>query len=424
MPHDDKAAVKKVAKPNKELGVSGTKLVDGIILDRDYNYKLIGLSGLETYEQMSSGDATVGAALDAVKLPIMGADWSIEAASEDPLDVEVAEFAHAALFDYMSESWTEVLGDILEYLDYGFSVMEVVYKQLDDGKIVWKKIAPRIQKSIFSWETADKQPGVQQLDPLGTTVSIPIEKLIIFTNRKRGDNWEGQSLLRRAYKHWFIKDKVYKIDAIAQERQGVGIPTFQYERSPTDTEKAEIRAILKNIRANEQAYAEWPKSLGTLEMLGMNAAGNRNPEFTINHHDGQIVKSVLAPFINLGSTGTGSFALSKEQVGFFLMGVSAIADYVKDTFNHYAIRRLVDLNYNVKAYPKLTYSKLDERDPDSFALALERLVKTGVIQPDETLETFIRSEMRLPEKDEQTDRNPEAKLTELKKEVDDALLDF
>jgi hypothetical protein len=51
-----------------------------------------------------------------------------------------------------------------------------------------------------------------------------MDKLIVFVNEMEGMNWWGTSLLRPAYKHWFIKNTLYKIDAIAHERQGLGIP--------------------------------------------------------------------------------------------------------------------------------------------------------------------------------------------------------
>jgi len=45
-----------------------------------------------------------------------------------------------------------------------------------------------------------------------------------FTNGKEGENWEGVSLLRPAYKPWFMKSTLEKIDAIAHERQSLGVP--------------------------------------------------------------------------------------------------------------------------------------------------------------------------------------------------------
>lgn len=44
---------------------------------------------------------------------------------------------------------------------FGFSVFEKVYK-IEDGQIYLKKLAQRLQKSIYAWETQDQQEGITQ----------------------------------------------------------------------------------------------------------------------------------------------------------------------------------------------------------------------------------------------------------------------
>lgn len=49
-------------------------------------------------------------------------------------------------------------------------------------------------------------------------VSIPREKLVIFSFRKEGDNYEGRSVLRSCYKSWYLKDSLYKFEAVKFEK--------------------------------------------------------------------------------------------------------------------------------------------------------------------------------------------------------------
>jgi hypothetical protein len=65
-------------------------------------------------------------------------------------------------------------------------------------------------------------------------------------------------VLRSAYKHWFIKDKLYKFDAIRHERQGVGIPIIYLPDNATPSDKAYAEKIVKNIRATEQTGIVMP----------------------------------------------------------------------------------------------------------------------------------------------------------------------
>jgi len=84
------------------------------------------------------------------------------------------------------------------------------------------------------------------------TVSIPAEKLLIFSYRREGDNYAGISVLRSAYKHWYIKDKLYKFDAVRHERQSVGIPVITLPDGASDTDRTEALTIVTNIRSTEQ----------------------------------------------------------------------------------------------------------------------------------------------------------------------------
>ena len=90
------------------------------------------------------------------------------------------------------------------------------------------------------------------------TVSIPAAKILLFSFRREGENYEGVSVLRSAYKHWYFKDSMYRFDAVRHERQSVGIPVIYLPDQATDQDKTEAKAIVANIRANEQAGIVMP----------------------------------------------------------------------------------------------------------------------------------------------------------------------
>ena len=391
------------AKPGKEIGGTGTIFVGGVISGEEYNRDLAGLKGLQIIDQMRKGDATVRASLMSVKLPIRATNWFIKPASDDPKDIEIAEFIDQNLFKEMTITWADFLRQALLHLDYGRMVFEIVYKQLDDGRIGWHKFAPRLPATIFKWQTEDNQDGVTQFLPTGGYVSIPIEKLIIFVNDKEGDNWEGISLIRPAYKHWYIKDSLYKIDALAFERQGLGIPFVKPPLGANLQEEDKAEELLKNLRANEESHLKIPQGWG-FGFMDMNAGSLRNIQPTILHHDRQIVKNVLAQFLELGASGaSGSFALSQDQSRLFLLSLQAVARHIAEAINKFAIPRLVDFNFEVKEYPELDFAKIGQVDFDKLSTALQRLSQSGVLTPDEDLEAHIRETMELPEMMEDAD---------------------
>jgi hypothetical protein len=404
---DDQAKIKASAIPQLELGGSGTLITHGIISGAEYDKSLAGLQGVNAYESMRN-DATVNASLDVVKLPILAASWYLEPGNDDDeVYQEHADFIKQELFTNLDHTFTEFLREALNYLDYGRYAFEIVYRLRDDGQIGWKKFAARMPKTIYYWQQDDGTPGIAQILPDGRRASIPIEKLILFINRKEGDNYEGRSILRTSYRNWYTKDTLYKIQAIGLERQGVGIPYVKIPSgaSPKDILKAE--EFVRNMRANEESYLTWKEGweFGFMDMKGM---GQIDPSAAIAHHNREIVKNVLAQFLELGaSTGSskggasgaaGSFALSKDQSRLFILSLQYVATYVADIITKYAIERLIDINFGPQEYyPQLKVSKIGEVDYQTLASSLQSLVTAGLITADPGLEDYLRDNMSLPD---------------------------
>jgi hypothetical protein len=407
-------------KKDEEIGSSGTPIFGGYITDDDYVPNLTGSTAITTYDKMRKSDGVVQAALLACELPIRAAKWYVEPASEDKLDIEVAEFVSQSLFENMTITWDDFLRQALLMLPFGFSVFEKVFTNVDfNGRamIGWRKFAPRLQATIQKWETENGEDGITQQTNTGGLVSIPIDKLLIFTNKKEGDNWTGISSLRNAYRAWYMKGVIEKINAIAFERQGCGIPYGRLPKTSTNKDRLKLEKILKNIRVNEEAYIIEPEGweIGFKDMM---SKGTKDPSDTIARYNREILTSVLAHFLDLGSGRSGSFALSEDQSSIFHNNLTAIARQVADVLNKYAIKQLVDFNYNVKDYPQLKFSKIGVVQYDKVATAISDLVKAGVIKVDETLEDNVRQLFNLPEKDEEETSEEGTKEPKEEKEDD------
>src|SRR5579862_5386789 len=116
----------------RELGVSGTRILSGLVYEEQIP-ALTGLQMFKTYQTMRF-DATCRALKKAIELPIRAARWFVEPASDDPKDIEKADFAHWVLYDFGSQSMDDVLRLSLGCLDFGFSVVEVDFKYKPDGE--------------------------------------------------------------------------------------------------------------------------------------------------------------------------------------------------------------------------------------------------------------------------------------------------
>jgi hypothetical protein len=120
---------------------------------------------------------------------------------------------------------------------------------------------------------------------------------------------------------------------------------------------------------------------------------------SIEHHDLQIQKNILAPFMNE--------AVEEDKQATFLKSTRDIADIIADAFNHYAIPQLVDMNFSRfgDKYPQLVARRIGEwQDVRTLSFAMRNFVGAKLITPDETLETTLRDEMDMPPADVNTRR--------------------
>lgn len=378
----------------KEIG-DASLMFNGIIAGQEYNPKLKGTARIAQYDEMRLGDAHVAASLKVLKLPLLSANWDVEAGAPGREAQKQADFIKEQLFNAPTRTWQENLTNILQHLEYGVMPFEKVYKFLPDGKIGLHKLAVRHPRTISRWELKDGVDGIEQTTTNGV-FNIPMEKLIIFVNEKEGDNWEGKSVLRPAWKHWLFKDKAELIEIMAMERHGLGVPYGKTGTGATPEDEAKLDEILRNFRANAEGFIRFPTDF-EVGMLDMKASTIKNPNDFIKRCEWAIMLNVLATFMQMGSGAVGSFALFKGSNTFFLMSLEYVAKHIAQTIDKYLIKDLIDFNFETPIYPHLTYDKIGAIDVNALTTALQRAIQTGVLTVDPELEAYVRDAMDLPE---------------------------
>jgi len=378
---------------SSESGKSGTVINSGMISGEEYNFSLTGPQALKNYNEMRSNDATVEASLSVIKTPILGADFELDPASQDAADIEVADMVRDNLFHILD--WKKNLWEILTYLEFGFSLFEMVIEPMEiNGKprLGLKKLAYRKQTTIIRWEQRDGTPGVNQMTNSGS-YDIPMTKLVRFTNRQEGDNFTGRSILRPAYKHWYMKDKLYKIDAVGHERQALGVLDITVPKGATEPDKQRIRKAARALRASENSFIEHPENW-IIQFMNMQAGSMKDTEPSINHHDRQIMKNVLAAFMEIGSRGSsGTRNVSEDQSRIFSQAVENVAKYVVDVIQDTVIRTLVDLNFTGRDYPTLRSGKTSDDNVPVISDAVAKYATAGVLHPRPSDENTVRKQI-------------------------------
>lgn len=398
---------------------------------REYNADLFGYKGLRVYDKMRKSDGTVRGTMRLAKTPVLAAQWGIKPASDSTRDVNIANFVWDNLCNWMSMSWSQFVTESLLMLDFGYYMFEKVFDYGENvtndprarGKVVWKKFAPRHPMDVKEWffdlnggplsvdmwsppvwpgEATDGQ-GIPNTFQGGTIqafsrwINIPISKLLVFSFDKEAGNIEGISILRSAYKHWYFKDNLYKIDAIQKERHGIGIPVVTLPVGYSNDDLKLADQLGRNLRTNDRAHVVLPPlwTLAFAELKGHPV--DCIP--SIKHHDQMIPQGILGQFMATEKTDI------EEQHTIFLKATRFSADIILDTVNKYAIPQLVDYNWIRSVYPQVYAKRIGEQeDWRTQSFTLRNYVGAGIIVPDDALENQIRDEMGLPPVDTATAR--------------------
>lgn len=363
---------------------------------------------IEVYEAMSDQDSQVTSVLSAVIMPILRTTWRIDGTGCRPeVTAHIAEDLGLPIVGQGNQipqartrgrfSWSEHLATALEdMLVFGHSYFEQVYRIEESGLAHIRKLGYRPPQTIAKFNVA-RDGGLVSIEQRGTmgttgTVTLPVSRLVAYVHRRKGGNWLGRSLLRSAYKNWLLKDRLLRVQTQSIERNGMGIP--KYTAAPEEKSLDKGRELASSVRAGDNAGVALDHD-ADLELMGVTGT-IPDADAPIRYHDEQIARAVLAHFLNLGSTPTGSRALGSTFADFFTLSIQYFAELVRETGDQHIIEDLVDINWGPnEPAPRLVFDEIGAR-ADSIVQAIAILVSAEVLKPDEDLEEFVRTALGLP----------------------------
>jgi len=400
------------------VGSSGTIIQAGIF--REEYLTALEFSGCayENYDKMRRQDYEIKRVLRAVQTPILSANFDFMPL--DPNDEEQlkqAQFKNNVFKCWTTKKWREQLQDILSYLTFGFAVFEPTIHVVEDkdfGTIqTLKTLGFRKQDTIEEWKIdEDGQIEYVRQNIIGTDhdrdVKLTGDEIIVFTNDKEGDNYEGISIIRTAYGPYKRKLLYEKIDMIGIEKMAIGTPTiFANAKIWNDPkELPRIQEVLRRYSSHEKQYMILPESLkdGGFEIIRgqYDSTSVRN---SISQENLNITKSVLASFLDIGTLSRGGDKQTEQLVGFFLNSINNIGEYICEQIDP-LVHQIYVMNFgepDVKL--GLKCSGINKKDLSQMSTIIKTLVDAGALTPDDGIEFKLRSELDLPQKEEQSDES-------------------
>lgn len=366
-------------------------------------------------------DAQVDSLTNSLTMPVMRLDWMLNPngardevvqqistdlginikGSNDPAPRSRRRFRH-----------DDHLAHALLALWYGHMFFEQVpdLGRFDLAKDGWRlrKLAPRMPGSISKIHVA-KDGGLAGITQLGYHPSvaarrrglgllamevpqIPVEALAAYVWRREGANWFGRSMLRPLYSPWTLKDRALRVDALKNERFGMGIPVVS---TPEGGDPVQSARLAQAMRASEFG------GVGTAPGQNVGVEGVRGslPDVlaSIRYYDESMARAFMAMVVQLGQTQTGSRALGETFSDFFQVLVEAVADWYKSTTNEHVIEDLVDWNWGEDEQAPLIEWAYPQGENALAISELVSMVDSGIIQVDPETEAWVRKRTRLPD---------------------------
>jgi hypothetical protein len=422
--------------PLAELGSTGLKRWGGLVYEEFLN-ELKGQRGAQVFNEMSKNDPTIFAIQFVIQMLIRQVDWTVTPYEDTPEARFHADFVKQNLDD-MSQPWVDTIGEMLSFTRFGWSWHEEVYKfrlgdspspalrsKYSDGLLGWKHLPTRAQESLYRWIFDDNGTVTameQQPPPDYKIRCIPATKSLHFRTITDKGNPEGLSILRGAYRPWFMKRMIENIEAIGTERDLTGLPVFWLpphimlpNASADDKAVYEhYKKIVKNIKRDEQeglcmplAYDDNNNKMYDVTLL--TTGGRRQFDTTqiVNRYDGQIARTVVADFIMLGQQQVGSWALADSKTSLFSMALGAWLKVLTEGFNRSAIPNLMRVNgWSPACSPCLQHGDIENIDMKDVGDLITKLSGAGMpLFPDPKLENWIKKQANFPveETDDQVD---------------------
>lgn len=349
-----------------------------ILLDGDETLRTRGgAKGLKIYSELKR-DARAAAVLAKRKRAVTARDWEVQPASEDPADVEVAEFCTGCLkrlrFDKLSKA-------LLEAVLPGRAYVEIMWA-VDGNYIVPASFKRRAaQRFVFD---IDGRLRLLTKDQPAEGVELPDRKFIVHLHEPDDENPYGQGVGRCIFWPVFFKRQNLTFWLIFNDKFGSPTAVGKYA---TGTSAGDQKKLLDALKAISQEAAVIMPNNMEAELLEAARSGAADGYKNLTMYlDEQITLGVLGETLTTSVGDSGSRALGDVHQEVRIELAKDDADDLSETINDTLLRWITELNFPGRTPPKVWRKFEEQEDLDKIAERDGKLDAMGVERTDESIQ--------------------------------------
>lgn len=430
-----------------ESGITGLRQSNKQILE-EANRLFQFPQFIKVVNEMRS-DATIAANLLAYRTLIGRVEWSVEApVGATETQKARAEFIESCMSD-MEHSWGSFITEITSYLEYGFAIQEKVFRRrlkangsrFNDGLVGWKKLAPRSQSTICSWNFSEDGRDLESVDQdlsgilnsakfalskNGTSkITIPRNKFMLFSCDSTKENPEGRSLLKGAYVAYKKLNLLQDQMMIGVARDLGGLPKFgihpRYlspDASPEDKAVADsFRQIGENLTTGAQGSVVMPlmydpeskQPVFTMELLESKGGKAYDVPAICKQLQDDIASAMSCSVLRLTGNSPDNYSVGTGKTNLMALHLAYRLKEMADVINNDLIPQTFSLNgWTDTEFPKIVFGDFDRPAMEEFSKMLQRVASVGLVEFDRPVANLVREYIGVPVKEEDEPIDKEA----------------
>ena len=361
--------------------------------------------------------SVVASVLSAVNTIAGQADFYLDSYDQTDTHLGRKKFVEQCLFYDMKTSFNQVVKDFLTATQYGFSILEKVFRErrytegslYDDGKIGIKYLPLRSQKSIEDFKYDDMNRELEcvlqristknLLKPEEAFKKLPVDRIMLFKVNSSSNYPYGRSPLADAYMSWRVLEELRGIETVSANRNLNGIPHLSCpseimdESSDDPEDKARVFKLkqqMSRVSSGEQTYVITPsdrydQTEGASAQYDFKVVTGSSSHLTalgsiISRYKNEVFQAMCADILTIDDGQSASSSLTTNKQTMFNMFVEARLREFIEVINSDLIPDLFARNgWDITKTPKLKYDRVEKLTVAEMAKAIQQLSATSTI---------------------------------------------